>query len=86
MGEWGWPRALGFRFLDAAGNELDPGGGALAKLAKIDGGNVHPLLESAAFHVACDVDNPLLGEQGASRIYGPKKEQRPRWWMYLMPR
>ncbi len=75
----GMAQAMGYRFLDADENELQRGGGALLKLKRIDDARVHPLLKTAAFHVACDVDNPLLGEQGASRVYGPQKGASP--WM-----
>ena len=72
-GGTGMAAALGFRFLDSGGRPLPPGGAALTKLASIDSSGVHPGLRDARIHVACDVDNPLLGEQGASHIYGPQK-------------
>lgn len=76
-GGTGMAAALGFRFLDAAGKPLPPGGAALADLAQIDHSAVHPQLRDTRFHVACDVDNPLLGKQGASHIYGPQKGASP---------
>ena len=69
----GMAQALGARFLDAEGQEIPYGGGALAKLHKIDlTGLDHRLLETE-ITVACDVDNPLCGICGASAVYGPQK-------------
>jgi glycerate 2-kinase len=69
----GMARALGVRFLDAAGNDLPEGGAALARLARIDLAGLDPRVASAEIVVACDVDNPLTGPRGASAIYGPQK-------------
>ncbi|ACU73588.1 glycerate kinase [Catenulispora acidiphila DSM 44928] len=66
----GLAQALGARLLDAAGNELPPGGAALARLASIDLTNLAPINELI---IASDVDNPLLGPSGAAAIYGPQK-------------
>ncbi|MCW3094669.1 MAG: glycerate kinase [Chthonomonadaceae bacterium] len=73
----GMAQALGFRLLDAAGKELPPGGSALARLARIetDGSRLPPNLEVV---VACDVDNPLCGPDGAAAIYGPQKGATPK--------
>ncbi len=65
--------ALGARFLDADGGDLPPGGGALARLARVDLGRLHPGLGRAEVVLATDVDNPLLGAQGAAAVYGPQK-------------
>jgi glycerate kinase len=70
-------RALGARFLVSAGAELPPGGAALAGLARIDLSGLHPLLERTDILVACDVDNPLTGERGASAVFGPQKGASP---------
>ncbi|MCW3100892.1 MAG: glycerate kinase [Chthonomonadaceae bacterium] len=72
----GMAQALGFRLLDATGEELPPGGSALARLARIetDGSRLPPNLEVI---VACDVDNPLCGPDGAAAIYGPQKGATP---------
>jgi len=70
-------RALGLRFLDAAGKELEPGGAALARLARIDCAWLDPLLDQTRIRVACDVDNPLTGERGASAVFGPQKGATP---------
>ncbi|WP_263078281.1 glycerate kinase [Endozoicomonas sp. Mp262] len=73
----GMMQALGVRFLDKAGNELPAGGAALADLADIDISNVDPRLEHVEFIAACDVDNPLTGDNGASAIFGPQKGATP---------
>ena len=70
-------RALGARFLDASGHELPPGGAALARLARIDCSGLNPLLSRTRIRVACDVDNPLTGERGASAVFGPQKGATP---------
>ncbi len=65
--------ALGVRFLDAQGQELPPGGAALSRLQSVDLSGRDPRLLSAQLLVAVDVNNPLCGPTGASRIYGPQK-------------
>lgn len=65
--------ALGFEFLDQNGERVSPDGEGLSKIASVRKENVHPLLSSATFQVACDVNNPLLGPNGATSIYGPQK-------------
>jgi len=72
----GMARAIGYRFLDAEGNDLPEGGAALASLARIDG-QTDPRRVRPAIEVACDVRNPLLGPEGASAIYGPQKGATP---------
>nr|WP_230418662.1 glycerate kinase [Catenulispora pinistramenti] len=66
----GLVQALGARLLDAAGQGLPRGGAALARLARIDVGELAAVRELI---VASDVDNPLLGPNGAAAIYGPQK-------------
>lgn len=66
-------RALGAKLLDASGCPLAPGGGSLDKLADLDISQLDPRLQHVQFDVACDVDNPLLGPEGASSIFGPQK-------------
>jgi glycerate kinase len=72
-GGLGMAKALGAMFLDKNGEAIGEGGGSLDKLEKIDLRNLHPRLKSVEFLVACDVNNPLCGEKGASAIYGPQK-------------
>jgi glycerate kinase len=73
----GMARALGVRFLDADGAELPEGGAALARLARVDLDGLDPRLVETSLQVACDVTNPLCGENGASAIYGPQKGATP---------
>lgn len=73
----GMLRALGARFLDAQGKEIAPGGAALQTLARIDLDGLDARLASLDVHVACDVDNPLCGPQGAAHVFGPQKGANP---------
>jgi glycerate kinase len=66
-------QGLGARFLDTEGNELPAGGAALAHLDRIDFSGFEPRLKDTRFVLASDVDNPLLGAQGAAAIFGPQK-------------
>lgn len=65
--------ALGFRFLDAQGAPLPPGGAALKRLARVETGGRHPRLTGVELLVATDVTSPLLGPDGASHLFGPQK-------------
>jgi glycerate kinase len=69
----GMAQALGYRLLDASGNELPPGGAALARLARIDASNAHVDIARTRVLGATDVTNPLCGPTGASAVYGPQK-------------
>lgn len=69
----GLAQALGIRLLDADGRDLPFGGGALARLARLDMTGLDARLHGCRVEVACDVDNPLIGPQGASAIFGPQK-------------
>ncbi|MDJ0286469.1 MULTISPECIES: glycerate kinase [Bacillus] len=69
----GMMQGLGASFLDKAGQHLTPGGGSLNQLASIDLSRLDPRLRSVRLEVACDVDNPLTGERGASAVFGPQK-------------
>ncbi len=73
----GAAQALGVSLRDAAGRELPWGGAALARLATIDLSRRHPRLNQCVLEAACDVDNPLCGPTGASRVYGPQKGAGP---------
>lgn len=66
-------QALGGRLLDKDGNELGFGGGELGKLHSIDLTNFDSRLKDITVEVACDVNNPLCGERGASNVFGPQK-------------
>lgn len=65
--------ALGYEFLDAEGKPAGIGAGALYKVAKICDDKVVPELKDCHFRIACDVTNPLCGENGSTYIYGPQK-------------
>lgn len=69
----GMLKALGYSFLDEQGLDVGEGAHALGKVASIDAKNRHPLLDDCQFRIACDVTNPLCGENGATYIYGPQK-------------
>lgn len=69
----GMLKALGYSFLDEQGLDVGEGAQALGKVASIDAKNRHPLLDNCQFRIACDVTNPLCGENGATYIYGPQK-------------
>jgi glycerate 2-kinase len=73
----GMAEALGVRLLDAKGRPVPPGGGGLAKLARIDVSGLDPRVRGARIEVACDVTNPLCGPRGAARVYGPQKGATP---------
>lgn len=72
-GGMGCMRALGIRFFDTSGAELLGCGADLAAIAKIDESGLHPRAKEAAFTIMSDVDNPLLGPQGATHVFGPQK-------------
>lgn len=69
----GMVQALGATLLNAQGNALGQGGGELASLARIDVSELDPRLKTCRIEVACDVTNPLTGDDGASAIFGPQK-------------
>ncbi|MBR7888113.1 glycerate kinase [Marinomonas sp. A79] len=73
----GLAQALGIQCQDDQHRELAFGGAALAQLRHIDVSQAHPLLADCRVEVACDVDNPLCGDRGASAIFGPQKGATP---------
>ena len=73
-GGTGAAHARGWRFLDAAGSDLEPGGGALVDLAAIEPPQE---IRRATITGFSDVDNPLLGPSGAARVFGPQKGASP---------
>ena len=72
-GGTGVAAALGWRFLDGHGSTLAPCGEALSRIKKI----VAPSLVLPKIEVLCDVDNPLCGQHGAARVFGPQKGATP---------
>jgi glycerate kinase len=73
----GMVQALGVKLLDQEGKEVGFGGGELKKIVKIDISCMDNRLSDTKVLVASDVNNPLCGPQGASRIYGPQKGATP---------
>jgi glycerate 2-kinase len=73
----GMAQALGVRLLGENGEELGFGGGALGRLATVDGTGIDPRLKDTKIYVASDVTNPLCGEKGASHVFGPQKGATP---------
>ena len=65
--------ALGWRFLDSRGYELEPIGGRLEEIESIDASEVLPMLRNVEVLAINDVGNPLFGTEGAAHIYGPQK-------------
>lgn len=76
-GGTGMLAALGVRFLDADGDDLPDGGGALTRLARIDTDGLDPRARAVRWRIACDVTNPLVGERGAAAVFGPQKGATP---------
>jgi len=72
-GGLGMAEGLGYRLLDADGRACPRGGQAMTRVATINASGVRPELCDVGVRVACDVDNPLLGEHGAARVFGPQK-------------
>ena len=69
----GMAQALGAEILDAEGNQVAFGGGNLDQIEKINLKNLDSRLNNVEVLVACDVDNPLYGEDGAAYVYAPQK-------------
>ena len=73
----GMLKALGYRFLDADGNELSGAGASLSKVCGIDCSGVSQAVRDSEFIVACDVDSPLYGPDGAAYVFAPQKGADP---------
>ena len=73
----GMIQALGVKLLDKDGEEIGFGGGELKKITRIDINYMDKRLSNTKVLVASDVDNPLCGPKGASKIYGPQKGATP---------
>lgn len=76
-GGTGMAKALGFRFTDIKGRELNDGGADLSRLHKIDVSGADSRIATCSFIAACDVQNPLTGPDGASAVFGPQKGASP---------
>lgn len=75
-GGMGMAQALGYRLLDEDGRELMPCGAFLGALRRILSPNDNTLI-NVSFTVACDVNNPLYGPEGAACVFGPQKGADP---------
>jgi len=73
----GMVQALGAKLLDKQGRQIGYGGGQLAELVSIDISDFDPRIKNCRFEIACDVTNPLLGDEGASAVFGPQKGATP---------
>jgi len=69
----GFATAIGARLLDKNNNAIYPSGENLSLIEKIDLSNLDQRIKDIEVQVACDVNNPLCGETGASAIFGPQK-------------
>ena len=76
-GGMGMLSALGARFTDEQGRAVKPVGGEMIRVARADFSGLLPSLKETEITVICDVTNPLLGENGATFIYGPQKGAAP---------
>ena len=72
-GGMGFDKAMGIRFTDASGNELNGTGADLEKVVHINMDGLIPEARNALFTVMCDVTNPLCGPNGAAYVYGRQK-------------
>ena len=72
-GGMGCARALGIRFLDKSGNELDGVGADLDKVEQIDISKIDPRIKDTKITVLCDVKNPLCGADGATYTFSAQK-------------
>ncbi len=69
----GMLEALGFQFLDENNNPVSRGGDGIKDIKHIKTEGALPELRECSFRIACDVTNPLCGENGCSAVYGPQK-------------
>ncbi|MCP2034250.1 glycerate kinase [Planomicrobium sp. HSC-17F08] len=74
----GMLQALGLRIFDNSGQEIGPGGGELQKASGLDFTNFDERISQSRFIIASDVENPLIGLDGASHVFGPQKGASPK--------
>ena len=79
----GFAAALGVKFLDGDGKEVDPIGESLPSIRSVDVSGLKIDPAKVSFEAVCDVDNPLTGERGASAVFGPQKGAKPDDVAYL---
>lgn len=65
--------ALGVRFFDIHEKEITPTGGSLGAIRRMEMDDFYAQLSGCEFQVVCDVSNPLLGEQGAAKVFSRQK-------------
>ncbi|WP_019155160.1 glycerate kinase family protein [Robertmurraya massiliosenegalensis] len=73
----GMLQALGYQFFDQEGESIGFGGGELKRITRMDSSKIPDQVKEVTFRVACDVNNPLYGTNGAAYIYGPQKGATP---------
>lgn len=76
-GGTGMLRALGMKFLNEVGDEISQGAESLQSLHEIDATEFDLRIADSHFVIACDVDNPFIGPDGATAIFGPQKGVTP---------
>lgn len=76
-GGWGMARTLGAVATTAAGKEIETRALALADAANLDTSDISERWQDVEITLACDVDNPLTGERGATAVFGPQKGVQP---------
>ncbi len=76
-GGMGMVQALGGSLKDERGVEVGPGGKELRNVRSIDTSQLDSRLKQIQITVACDVENPLTGPNGASAVFGPQKGATP---------
>ncbi len=69
----GMAQALGIKLIDREGRNVPFGGAALQNLSSIETSSLDQRVLESNFQIACDVNNPLTGPEGASAVYGPQK-------------
>lgn len=74
----GIAKALGIQYLNQAGEEVAPTPMGLKEISKIDIAKQIAELQQVKIHIVCDVNNPLIGKNGASYVYGPQKGATPK--------
>ena len=72
-GGFGMLKALGAKAYNEQGEDIGLGGKELINIKKLDMSTLDRRLKDVVFEVACDVDNPFVGENGATRTFGPQK-------------
>ncbi|MBO6230425.1 MAG: glycerate kinase [Ruminiclostridium sp.] len=73
----GMLQAFGFGLLDGRGAQIPHGAEGLSGLVRITNDNVLPELSECRFRIACDVTNPLCGDNGCSAVFAPQKGASP---------